>query len=771
MRPHPWVFFPIAASVFTTLLLAGSAEAYPPAHLWSKSFGSNQSNEAGNALAADVFGNIILGGRISGSTDFGGGLITHAGFADGVLAKYDSNGNYVWSRRMGGSTQDDYVTGLKVDPSGNIYAIGYFSGTVDFGSGALASAGSFDVYVVKLSPTGAFVWNKRFGSTGTETGRSIALDNSGNVYITGEFSGTVNFGGSNLVSSGASDVFLVKLDNSGNHVASARFGSASGEESYGVATDPSGNVLITGFFLGTCSFGGANLVSAGGLDIFVAKYSGSLVHVWSKGIGGTASDRGNAIATGPSGEAYVTGNFTETVNFGGGPLAGGTMSDAFLVKYAADGTHLWSQGFGSASTSELSNAVAVDGTGRPCIAGRYSGSIDFGGGPLFSVSGDVFVAHFDASGVHRWSGSFGGTADDVGNAIVTDPAGDISVTGSYPYTINFGGSTLTSVGPSDIFLAKLSGPPAEPVITSIADIPNDQGRKVKIRFDRAAQDGVYATPITEYQAYRLDAPGPSSVGTPAGLSPDNLLAEGWTFVGAVPAHGNFNYGIDAPTIGDSTIATGPYDSVFFIRAATASSTVYFDSPPMSGYSLDNLAPGIPLNLVYNAGDLAWSVSSAEDFDYFTVYGSNADAFGSAVVVNYSTAPAMDVGASPYAYYFVTATDFSGNEGKPAKVNTRSGAGGTPPRYVLSVTNHPNPFNPGTRVSYTVPSTGAVTITVHDAQGAKVATLMDVPEHAAGLFSLEWNGRDEAGVFVTAGIYFARILHTSGTRSRKMVLVN
>jgi len=164
-----------------------------------------------------------------------------------------------------------------------------------------------------------------------------------------------------------------------------------------------------------------------------------------------------------------------------------------------------------------------------------------------------------------------------------------------------------------------------------------------------------------------------------------------------------------------------------------------------------------------------SESTAADFDYFTVYGANANDFGAATLVNYSVASTMDVNASPYAYYFVTATDFSGNEGKPATVNALSGVGETPRSYVLSLSNYPNPFNPRTTVKYTVPSRGHVTVSVYDASGARVATLFD-GERPAGAYSMDWDGRADTGAIVSSGVYFTRIEHASGVRTKKMVLL-
>jgi hypothetical protein len=230
------------------------------------------------------------------------------------------------------------------------------------------------------------------------------------------------------------------------------------------------------------------------------------------------------------------------------------------------------------------------------------------------------------------------------------------------------------------------------------------------------------------------------------------------------------YGLDVPTIGDSTVAVGQYYSTFFVRAATAGALTYFDSPADSGYSLDNLAPGVPGGFAYSAGVLSWKKSTAEDFDFFSIYGSNADSFALATLVDYCVAPAMDVTTSPYVFYFVTATDFSGNEGKPAVVNTLSSVDEAPKSYVLSISCYPNPFNPATTIRYTVPSKGRVSVAIYDARGAHVATLVNDEEKETGAFTREWTGRDDAGRTVSSGVYFARVSHSSGTRSYKMVLL-
>jgi hypothetical protein len=393
--------------------------------------------------------------------------------------------------------------------------------------------------------------------------------------------------------------------------------------------------------------------------------------------------------------------------------------------------------------------------------------VNFGDGNLVSAGGlpDIFVARYTFAGNHSWARRAGSTdfVTEAGYGIDTDASGNVIATGQFSGTVNFGGADLVSGGGTDIFLVKYDAHSQQPIIKTIVDIGNDQGRQVNIRFDRSGEDASSLTPILSYEVYRREKPAPSLV------SGGTVRADGWTQVGSVAAHRENTYGIVVPTIGDSTLALGQYYSAYFVRAATSNPGVFFDSPPDSGYSKDNLAPGVPLNFVFTAGDLSWNESKDADFDYFTVYGSNTDSFGAATLVDYSVAAALDVTASPYAYYYVTATDFSGNEGKPAKVHALTGVGDTPRNYVLSVSNYPNPFNPRTTVSYTVPSRGHVTVSVYDAHGAHVATLFD-GERNVGAYSIDWDGRTKRSDAVASGVYFARIEHASGTRTKKMVLL-
>jgi hypothetical protein len=711
-------------------------------------------------VAVDAAGNVIVVGNCTSPANFGGADLTDANM---FVAKYSATGAHIWSKPFGTAVNYVIPTAVGVDASGLIYIAGYFDGTVNLGGGAMTGNG-VDIFVLRLSAGGGVLSVGQYGGAGTDQANAIVVDSSGNYALTGAFDTSVNFGGGALTSQGLRDPFVAKFNAFGTHQWSARHGGTGDDTGQGVAMDGSGNVVYTGYFSGTGNFGGSNLSSAGGVDIFLARYNSSGVHQWSQAFGGTGTDTGVSVTTDGGGNVVLTGSFAGSVSFGG-PVLVATNTDIFLSRYTSAGDYKWSQSFG-ATGNDRPAAVSANAAGDIALTGYFFSSANFGGGTLVSAgSNDIFLAKFSSGGTHAFSRATGGTSSDAGNSVAFDAGGNVVAGGFFQISANFGAGTVYSSGGVELWLAKYGDSNPLPAITSISDIGNDQGRKVKIIFSAAGADNANAgAPVVKYEVYRRDDPPPAMSIT---LSSPQLLETGWTQVGAVDAHGNASYGVDAPTIGDSTLELGPYVSYFFIRATTGLPAVYFDSPMAGGSSVDNLAPAVPNQLVYDQGLLTWNNSSDEDFKYFTVYGSDSDDFAGARGLGYTVSPKMEVDNS-YIFYYVTATDFSGNESTPAKLNMLSTVG-TPSSYVLSLTNHPNPFNPRTTVSYTVPDRARVRVRVFDATGAYVTTLFE-GERAAGTYSMEWDGRAANGATVGSGVYFACIEHQGDTRTRKMMLL-
>ena len=186
---------------------------------------------------------------------------------------------HLWSKRAGDALGQN-GQGLAVDSAGNVLVIGYFQGTIDFGGGPLTSAGNNDIFVVKLDPSGAVLWSKKFGDATAQVGQSVAVNAAGDIVIAGNFTGTVNFGGGNLTSAGAADVFIAKLTSAGAHIWSKKFGDAADQRCDEIALDSLGNVILAGSFEGSVNFGGGALASAGDLDLYLAKFDAGGAHQW-----------------------------------------------------------------------------------------------------------------------------------------------------------------------------------------------------------------------------------------------------------------------------------------------------------------------------------------------------------------------------------------------------------------------------------------------------------------------------------------------------------
>jgi len=424
---------------------------------WAKQFGGT-SVDVSMGVAMDLNGDMVVTGRFKGTADFGGGPLTSAGgTTDMYLAKYTPAGAQLWSRSFG-STGGEYVESIAVDDNGDVVV----TGTADFGGGPLTSAGGYDIFIAKYSGVnGNHIWSKGFGSSSDDTGYGVAVDAGGNVVVTGYFQGTVNFGGGALASYGW-DMFVAKYSPAGNHLWSKRFWNTSGDMGYSAAVDNSGDVIITGAFMGAIDFGGGSLTSAGGWDVYVAKLEGQDgTHLWSKRFGGSgsiANDRGEDIAVDVNGDVVLTGYYYGggAADFGGGPLTGYGVDDIFVAKYSGvDGSHLWSKGVGG-SSYDHANSIALDDNGDVLVTGDFQLTANFGGAPLTSSGTmDIFVAKYNGTdGSHLWSKRFGGSSDDKGRDVVA-ANGNVFVTGDFWNTVDFGYGPLTSAGSTDIFLLKI----------------------------------------------------------------------------------------------------------------------------------------------------------------------------------------------------------------------------------------------------------------------------------------------------------------------------
>jgi hypothetical protein len=258
--------------------------------LWKQQF-SSSGWDSSDGIAIDSNGYVYVAGSTDG--DLAG---TNAGDLDGWVAKYDSTGKQLWKQQLGTSDYD-YASGVATDKDGNIYLTGSTSGNL-----AVNSAGDGDAWVAKYDSTGKQLWKQQFGSSGWDDSTGIATDTKGNVYLTGYTDGELETGDY------YSDAWVTKYDSTGKQLWNKRFDSLDWDGSFGVATDSNDNVYLTGR-----AWGDLYGVNAGSCDVWVSKYDPNGKEIWNKQFGSYDTDYSWGIATDSSKNVYVTGSTDGTL--------------------------------------------------------------------------------------------------------------------------------------------------------------------------------------------------------------------------------------------------------------------------------------------------------------------------------------------------------------------------------------------------------------------------------------------------------------------------
>ncbi len=449
---------------------------------WASSMGG-ANRDIGRSIIVDMDGNVYTTGGFNGTADFDPATLTVAnltstGADDIFVSKLDIDGNFLWAKRMGGMNYD-YGNSIITASDGAVYTTGYFQGTADFDPDILTtlnltSTGLADIFISKLDTDGNFVWAKKMGGAGDDYGYEIAVDEDGNVYVTGSFSGTASFNPGDdtaeLVSAGGDDIFVSKFDSLGNFVWARRMGGAGADVGNSVATD-AGSVYSTGYFAATADFdpGGsiANLISSGDADIFISKLDSDGNFVWAKSMGGMDSDNGTSIVVDATHNIYTTGYFYDTADCDPGEdivdLTSAGGKDIFVSKLDGNGVFVWGKSMGGIGDDE-SYEVAVDLVGSIYTTGYFYGIADFDPGLdvhyLGSVGGaDIFISKLGSDGSFDWATHMGGPDGDVGYGIALDSGSGVYATGFFrgnaaDFDPGENVSYLNSAGDLDVFISK-----------------------------------------------------------------------------------------------------------------------------------------------------------------------------------------------------------------------------------------------------------------------------------------------------------------------------
>jgi hypothetical protein len=478
----------------TNLTSAGSYDAYLEKLdgsgnlLWVHSYGGTGFDQA-TAVAVDSLGNAYFTGQASGTATLATKTLSMPSSGDGFIAEVNPSGSLTWAVNLG-SSMSGSGNSIAIDSSGTITVAGQYQGSVNFpassGVARLNSFGGNDAFVVQLNNSGAYTWGISMGGAGNDTASGVVVSSAG-ITVTGDYLGPASFGTTTLQNLGTMDIFDLRLTTSrGGPPTPTGLGIGAGDIlSTGTVVDSAGNSYLVGGYSGTVDFnpnGTTNLTSAGGRDVYVAKYAPTGSLVWAKSFGGMGTDIANAVAIDGSGYLYIAGSFQSSANFGSTTLTSAGSSDAFVAKLDGSGNVVWAQSGGGTGFDQAS-AIDVDGSGNVIITGQFQSTATFGSTTLTSAgSSDAFVAKYSSTGAFQWAHSSGGPSSDTAAGVTVDTSGNIYIAGRFAGTASFNGTTtsLTSAGSYDAYLEKLNSSGSLQWVHSYGGASFDQATAVAV---------------------------------------------------------------------------------------------------------------------------------------------------------------------------------------------------------------------------------------------------------------------------------------------------
>lgn len=430
------------------LLLALTAGAQVPVFEWATGAEAPTTYDQqvqNRAVATDAAGNTYVTGIFRNTMTLGSTTLTADNDYDLFVASLDPMGRYRWAVQAGGNAWD-ISNGLALDAAGNVYITGYFeSNTARFGTISLDGvAAGANLFVAKLSPAGAWLQatapTRPSGQSGRSflymVGTALTVDGGGNVYVTGGFNGSPQFGSTTLACYGAYNGFVAKLTPAGTWEWAVAGGSCGYDFGQSIAVDAAGSAYVTGSFMGyQATFGSTVLTRAGfSKDLFVARLDPTGHWQWATHAATATAAAGNGIVLDPAGNAYVTGAVAgQQVRLGGLALNGPDDSyDLFVAKLTPAGTWQWAVRGGSPA-ADGGRSLVRDASGELTVAGSFAQTATFGKLPPLTAVGktDLVVTRLGSDGSWRWTLGGGSAGDDYVAGVALGPDGAARIAGSF----------------------------------------------------------------------------------------------------------------------------------------------------------------------------------------------------------------------------------------------------------------------------------------------------------------------------------------------------
>jgi len=401
-------------------------------------------------VAVDPFNDSYTCGQIVGANNqIGSSVITSNGLQDVVVQKYASNGALLWVSHFGGAGSD-YSSKIVFDGVNAVWVVGHFQQTMTVGAFTLVSSGGSDVFIVKLDASnGAILMAKKGGGSTNDYAMDLCLGSNGNLFFSGNYNGAFIFPGANINSVGNGHAFLLELDLAGVPVQS--FGITGGVSIWTHTVDVNGNIFIGGFSTSANIGFNGSAQSMNGQNHFIAKFDA--MGVFQSNTLSLFNGEIYGLSADSTGSIYFTGNFDSQASFGPISLVNGANDNALLVKINNNGNYSWAKSFGGNGNDQGYDLKCKSNT-ELLLTGVYTGNVTFGSIPLSGGSNfRAYLAEIDTSGQVSMVTSGGSASTVIANSLTFSGNG-IYLSGSAYGNMNMAG--LSSFV-SESFLVKIAG--------------------------------------------------------------------------------------------------------------------------------------------------------------------------------------------------------------------------------------------------------------------------------------------------------------------------
>ena len=425
---------------------------------WAKQLGGTQS-DYGKSVVTDHQGNVFVAIEFQGSTILGDSSFQSNGGNEAAIAKFSSDGDFIKAYHFGGQNYD-VIKKIDVDGMGNIYFIGQSSGEFEFDGVTYPLTFNSDIFVAKLTNDLDEVWLKTGGSNSEDRGYDLAVDQAGNVYFTGYTFGDITFDGTYIPGYGNSDIFLGKINASGSTSWISRHGGIDYDAGFAIDLVDDEHFVAGGEFIGAGTVGGQNITQniVGNDQTWIALFDTSGTALWATTADNAGFNSAQALAHDSEGNIYAAGHYQGSTYFGGDTvLVSDGGFDAYLVKYSPTGDFVWARSAHSTG-SVYTYGLECSADDILYLTGQFQNTLTITPTDQIVSNGfyDVMMISVLTDGDLNWYAGLGAGGSDSGNDLHVDDEGRIYGVGSFEYEMLINGETFDAQNSPDAFLVKIS---------------------------------------------------------------------------------------------------------------------------------------------------------------------------------------------------------------------------------------------------------------------------------------------------------------------------